>query len=271
MNSRLVLLVLLASLVATVSASSTENELPFVLHRNFLILVHGSIGDAHNLTFVLDTGASRTTVSNELTSGLPGVQDTVMAFSQTLAARRVTLPDLRMGPLSVPDLPVIAIDFTEIRRNFGARIDAIIGIDVLRRTNFAVDFRSKRIRFDEVAPMRYDAAIEPRLPYLVVRTIADGKTVFMELDTGADTNLLFAAITEGTTSKAGHAGGSDRVRRARITKLLVGNNVVKNLDAFAMDISGQDFHAFDGILAARTLHASRIAFDFEHMRVGWEE
>ena len=271
MNSRLSLFLLLASLTATVPTNAKENELPFVLHRNFLILVRGSIGDARDLTFVLDTGASRTIVSNELMSGSPGVQDTVMVFSQTLTARRLTLPELRMGPVRVTDLPVIAIDFAEIRRNFGAPIDAIIGIDVLQRTNFALDFRSKRIRFDGMAPMRYSVAIERRLPYLVVRTVADGKTVFMELDTGADTSLLFAASTDGMASIAGHAGGSDKVRRGRITKLLVGNKVVNDLDAFAMDISGQDFHAFDGILAARALHASRIAFDFDHMRVGWEE
>jgi predicted aspartyl protease len=261
------------------TADATSSDVPFKLHRDFLIVISGSIGGLDKLVLLLDTGASRTVIDSSIASKLqlPGTPDDVMVFQSTSKAQRVVLPELRFGPIHATSLPVVAMDLSEVRRNFGLHVDVILGMDVLRRRSFAVDYRAKRIVFDHMTSTTFSVRILPRLPYLVVPVAIDGSLVYLQFDTGSNGILLFDTThlpvsrdptqTNGTASDA---GGSVPVQPVRIKRLLMGDAELRPVRAFAMDISAQNFHAFGGILGARVAGASRLQFDFDRMLLGWD-
>ncbi len=70
------------------SNSSRQTKLSFRLHWGYLVIVQGSIGDVHNLNFLVDTGAS------------PSVVDLKLSRSLGLAPQpaRVTLSGTSVSP-----------------------------------------------------------------------------------------------------------------------------------------------------------------------------
>jgi hypothetical protein len=50
----------------------------------------------------------------------------------------VKIPSIRLGPLIIHDTPVVIASLEFLDHELGTRVDAIIGLDLLRRANFTV-------------------------------------------------------------------------------------------------------------------------------------
>jgi hypothetical protein len=157
--------------------------------------------NGHEFHFWLDTGSSLTILSSDVAeaagAGARGA-DTLEIVTATgrIAARPAVEASLALGTLSVRDLPAMIVDGAALSlpaRDGAApaRVDGVIGFDVIRRIDLELNYAAG------TATIREPAAPDPLRPaparnlfwlgYPVVRlTGPGGRPVHFALDTGAD-------------------------------------------------------------------------------------
>jgi hypothetical protein len=104
----------------------------------------------------------------------------VVAFGQTLRIDRATLPDLHIGSYAVGTVPAAVGDLSYLQ---GTRIDVILGLDVLARTSFSIDYSARQLSF---APSARESAVAPlRIvwPFVTVRLSVAGHPTQLLVDT----------------------------------------------------------------------------------------
>src|SRR5579864_7844268 len=81
--------------------SSRTTWMPIELKDGYLVLAKGSIGSLNNLTFLVDTGTSRTLMDARIAKQLrlTGVASKLTAFDRDVAVELVILPDLQLGAI----------------------------------------------------------------------------------------------------------------------------------------------------------------------------
>src|SRR5215470_8572909 len=101
--------------------SPSEMWIPIKLKDGFLVIANGSVGSLGNLTFLIDTGTSRTLMDSRIIKQLEltGVADKLTAFDREVDAKRVTLPDLHLGGIHAESPQVIATDLSGVAQRFG--------------------------------------------------------------------------------------------------------------------------------------------------------
>src|SRR5207247_1811466 len=135
--------------------SSSPTWLPIELKDGYLVIVKGSIGGLSNLTFVVDTGTSRTLMDAPIATQLrlTGAAHKLTAFDREVEVKLVILPDLQLGVIHAESPRVIATDLSGTAERLGIHVDAIVGIDILRLSSFSIDYDSRRLWFGGGEPM----------------------------------------------------------------------------------------------------------------------
>jgi predicted aspartyl protease len=233
----------------------------------------------NNLTFLLDTGTSRTLLDARITKRLhlEGVAHTLTVFDREVEARLVVLPDLQLGAIQTVAPQVIAMDLSGVAQRSGFYADAILGMDILRRSSFSIDYHSKRIWFDSREPIGPDLSLDRKSqPYLIVFARIDGLPVRLMIDTGCETGMLFANRLPGglkkdyvQMSRGLTVAGESPLTQIVSVRLAVGGSPAHRV-IFRVVETGNNDMGYDGIVGVRALHASRIDFNFERMTIGWK-
>jgi hypothetical protein len=115
--------------------------------------------DGADMRFLLDTGA--TTMLNLATFSKGRSKDiAVTSWTGTLAtsAKEVYLPELVLGSHTLRDLRLPAIDLSPIGKACGAKIDGILGADLLDKMGVTIDLKRRVAAFETDAgdaKMRY--------------------------------------------------------------------------------------------------------------------
>lgn len=65
------------------------------------------------------------------------------------------------------------------------RIDAIVGLDLLRLESVTLDYRARKVIFGVPSRLKRARGMESKLPYLSVKANIGGHTVRLLVDTGA--------------------------------------------------------------------------------------
>jgi hypothetical protein len=73
----------------------------------------------------------------------------------------------------------------------GVRIDAIVGLDVLARSSFSINYRTRVLRFAPTDREDSAAPLELVWPFLTVRMTIAGQQVRLLVDTGSSDLVLF--------------------------------------------------------------------------------
>jgi hypothetical protein len=176
-----------------------------------------------------------------------------------------------MGAIRLEDVPAWSMDRLPM-----LWIDALIGLDLLRRTNLTIDFEKQIVRFGPVHVGEYFQAFYPALPFLVMRISVGGEMLRVVLDSGAADLILYErrvghrlAIGASRGSKrVRHAGGKTRLRKVRLSKVSMGTTEWPEMEAFLMEEGASD-SGFDGVLGIRALGLKRLSVDFQTNRIGW--
>jgi hypothetical protein len=260
-------------------AFATPVSVPFRLHEH-LILVDGGIGDLEGLSIVLDTGASSAVVSSRIDKRLGLVREGAVAVNTWGTKQRldrvslpsVTLGGLHFGPLraSVANLPRVG----------GTRVDALIGLDLLGRFDFTIDFASRRIVFGPVPNLQHEVTLLQHPRFLAVPLRVAGTRIWVMLDSGADGLTLFrnevpeeVSVRRTFNRRAvPHIAGFSRLEKA----------YVGGVRLAAVDLGEVPVHLLDprdapptrnlrGILGITWLGFQRISFDFTRKRIGFGE
>src|SRR4029077_70954 len=116
--------------VLTASAQDPgPTSIPIKLKDGYLVVAKGSIGPLNDLTFLLDTGASRTVVDSHIAKQLrlDSLGHTLTVFDHEVEAQLVVLPDLRLGAIHAQSPPVIVTDLASVAQNLGLYADAVLG------------------------------------------------------------------------------------------------------------------------------------------------
>jgi len=244
----------------------------------YLVITTGSIGDLNNLSFLLDTGTSRTLLDARIAKQLrlARVAHRLTVFDHEVEVKLVTLPELRLGAIQAQSPQVIATDLSGVAQRFGLHVDAVIGMDILRLRNFGIDYHFKRIWFDPEEPTATALASATRgQPYLIVRASIDDFPVALMIDTGCEDVILFRnRLPNGlrmdypVPSRALTIAGEAPLEQIASGKLALGVSPAHKMRFHIIETGNNDM-GYDGILGVRALRASQIHFNFDQSTVSW--
>ena len=186
---------------AAVCHATAPLESPFAFLHNQIVLT-ASAGGEGPLNFILDTGTRDSVVdegvAERLALALGASTQVTGAGSGRATGRTATLPELRIGELSVAKLRVTVIDLSGISRSLGRHLDGVLGFGFLEQRILQIDYFHRSIRFlTEFAPpgdsesgysfaMQFGA--ESVLPVLD-QFYVNGRRLPVTLDTGSSLGL----------------------------------------------------------------------------------
>jgi hypothetical protein len=258
-----------------------SNELHMDVYQGYLLVVEASIGPLHGLRFLLDTGATHTTIDRKLAQklGLVLRPSEVVSFDKSLRIDCADLPELAYGPEHFSDVPVVVQDMRYFLA-IGLRVDGIIGWDLLRTGSFRLDFARKEVSFGPTPQFSGPSVpLRPEALFLTVQADLDGRSVQMIADTG----LLGAAFYEGAVENTrescnvlGRAmsqsvGGMVKSRSVLVPRLRLGNQDLDREVQLVQRPSSHPLPEIAGYLGISALDAKQIAFDFEHNQLRWSK
>jgi hypothetical protein len=189
----------------------------------------------------------------------------------------VLIPSIRLGPLQAENLPAIASDLSHSTGELGIRPDLIIGMDVLHRQSFEIDYQHRRLIFRESLPMRWNAKLNGNTRFSTIDSVVMGKRLRLQVDSGSTGLLVYGrrfgpftgtAVANRDPSVASLAGTTKAIA-VDSAEVQVGNWHTYRGTVF---FSGENSPVtdFDGVLGLWTLRPRRVAFDFLQMMLYWE-
>ena len=263
----------------THSLASAPVKLRFHLHWGYLVIIEGSIGNVQKLHFLVDTGAYPSVVDQKIahTLGLAEKPARVTLSNSSVQTRLVVLPSLLMGPVRVESLPVLTQDLSYFQKALGYRVDAIVGMDVLRKSSFGINYRTKEMLFGPAGSLSFSAPFETDTPVVTIQMNSQHRQMHLVVDTGGPDLMLFQSSLSDSpdfqalgTERVMDVSGTFQRRRVRIPEVYLGKVNIGSQIAFVVDDRKDDGDNFDGVLGVRGPQFWKIAFDFEHRRFCWE-
>ena len=172
---------------STAGEASSGNGSPIEVYGGYLIVAKVEVANLKGLRFLVDTGASDTVIDRRVAErlGVASQPAKLINFDKTLELDRAEVPEISFGPEHTSNVPVLIEDLGNLRPD-GKRLDGILGLDQLRRSNFIIDYGKKSMLFGAAehdgmrsVPLRLDAQT------LTARVELDGQPVQMIVDSGA--------------------------------------------------------------------------------------
>jgi predicted aspartyl protease len=268
-------------LVVSVGYGSTDQPVPFRLEKGYLIVTKCSIADLPDLTAIVDTGATETVVDSAITQRLqlPSKPDRATFIAAEGPVQSAILPSLSFGPIRINSLSIIATDLSGLTGQFGFRPDVLIGMDVLHRSSFAIDYKSRILKFERSSSsFSHAAALVDGERFALVDAVVSGQRTRLQLDTG----LLGLVMYRDESQRKMPAQSSDMpatlsgvsesfsARTRGGQQLHVGNWSAYQVPVALIDRGSHTFGGFAGLLGARTLTSHRLYLDFANMMVYWD-
>ena len=252
----------------------TQHTLPLKLYGQHLIVVHGTIGNLQNRNLVIDTGAYPSIVDHGTAKKLhlSGYTEELDAVNRTLKRTAATVPSFDVGPIHAAGVRILVDDLSAVSERFGVRIDALIGLDVLARSSFRIDYDARTMYFGPVEPLPSSAPLQITDSKLCVDLRAGTRSVRLLVDTGAEKLLLFGArvpwLSAPSTRRQQfvNVAGNFTLREIRLDQLQLGDSTMAE-PIFVSDAANLPAYSFDGFLS--TAQFRQIAFDFERQEFSW--
>jgi predicted aspartyl protease len=261
------------------SQTTSNNQLPFRLSSGYLIQVEGRIGAQSNLRFILDTGSTISIVDRKIVDKLKLDRHPAESFNfdRKLNWESATLPEVQFGPIRAAHL-VMFIGHLAEYSEFAKNADAIIGLDMLKLSNFTIEFETKKIIFHSTGPTAYVPHGDPLSDCLILELQVQGHPVRLVIDSGLPGILLYderirqrvpSLRTAGKVTNV-TMGGRVQAKQATLPDVLFGGT---NRDVSVLLVpspSPEMLPGIDGIVGIAPLKARRVNFDFVGKTITFE-
>ena len=254
----------------TVSMAPDEHTAPMVIEMDGGIVVMVRIQGRGPFRFRLDTGASRTVVSRELSARI-GLTPSGASILITPTGRTIrpliTTGELRAGCMSAAALDALVVPAADLES--GGRVDGLIGQDLLFTHVYTLDYNRRRL---SCHPSGREPAHAVRLPL----TVIDGRALVslpqargalnLVPDSGADRLVLFsragqppnALVTPREAVQTRSIAGQRVVRRVLVQALQVGDARLGDHDGVVIDAPETELMG-DGLLPLHLF--ARVTFN----------
>lgn len=266
------------------SAAQVRTEVPFHLIDGWAIVVEGELAGVPHQRMLIDTGAVPSVINVKVAKsmGLVGSVESVSLMNRTVNVERVRVPQIELGAIRVETLDMMSIDLGRIEQGLGTHIDAVVGLDLLARQNFTLDYRRKKLVFNSVidaasaVPLQINHAAGGT--FIILPLESSGETLEVLLDTGTKELTLFRPRLRGalkTLPKRGHytnvnAGGNDSAEEIEIRTVSLGRLFRQKQRALVSATSGKDLPDLDGLLGPRCVGINTLSFDFDRHLLSFE-
>ena len=235
-RGRTYLSAIVASLLVSVTplrSNETIAEVPFELYQRHLVVTKGSIGRLNGLSLLIDTGSIPSMVDARIARKLHlnAEPSMLIAFGQQIPIQSAALEGFRIGSLHSGPVPAGIGDLSYLE---GVQIDAIVGLDVLARTSFSIDYQNHVLGFSPAGRENSVAPLELAWPFLTVRMTIAGQQVRLLVDTGSSDLVLFKERMPAALSGAPwrgdktvqYASGVARLRRLELRQVGLGEHIL---------------------------------------------
>jgi hypothetical protein len=262
------------------SPKEQKTEIPFGLYNGNLIVVKATVGSLKNVNLILDTGTSPTAINQVMADhfNVRGKAALLQTLNGTIQVQSVTLPRIQIGPLHADSIRGVVEDLSFLERSLGISLGGIAGLDILRSSSFAIDYRRQKIIFGPIAASQKAVRFETQIPYLSVKAKIGGQQVRLLVDSGTGGLLVYRNRLRSTMEQlridpnrsiSTPVGGGTHVRwLSAEVSLENGNLGARNVAIADVDSDPQD--DFDGLFGLATMGFRKVSFDFENGLFGWE-
>lgn len=168
------------------------------------VLVPVSVNGGEPLTFILDTGAGKTSITpaaveNLALSKVPGEGAPIMGVHGKTVNPEVNIQSIAVGDARISDIQAIVLDLNHITRG-NWQADGILGMDFLRHFDVRLDFAGSVVNFYSAASDRSNCSACPTgIDGIVFETIDPG---FIVLPATVAAKPVSALLDSGS----GHSG-----------------------------------------------------------------
>jgi hypothetical protein len=267
-----------ASLAATPPRNPSNNSndsiprasIPVKVYRGFLVVAEGQFGAAlEHQNFVLDTGTSPSIVNSRVAKqlGLAVASAHETQMSGNRASEVAVLPELEIGPIHAVSLPVFVMDLSRLERDLGIPIAGQLGLDVLGRSSFRLDYKLKVLEFGEVEQRGVPIPVDSSSPIAVLPVTVAGKSIRLLVDTGTDRLVVFGRRTGQSLPEPFSVQGHEARMAAGLTIETPPVNMVLDGGKYSVEkaylIPRSEDTLFDGLVGVRALGFLAITFDLK--------
>jgi hypothetical protein len=249
-----------------VNGDVQKTSIHFELFHDYLIVLHGSAGPIKGLNFLLDTGATPSVLEPSLAArlALHTTPIDIAVLQGTTHGASATLPDLRIGPVSRTDFPILIEDLSFVQKVVPVHLDGIVGLDVLGQSPFVIDYASRKIVFGPIdlpslVPLQLDHGLA------MLSAMVNERPAQLLLDTGAPSLILFRSAADAHVRLVSSDSIGDHEEGAlRLATLTLGSATIRHPSAFVVTNDADAGHHFAGLLSPAGLGLTRIAIDLQH-------
>src|SRR5437773_627419 len=141
---------------ATLSPKKAKVKFRLAGDAQPLILMPVRVNGEGPFEFILDTGAGTSLLSSELSKKL---NIKIISTKEGLSAggkvsiSLAKIDSLAVGQAKLDDVDVGIVDFSDIGKTIGAKIDGDLGYNFLKQFPLTIDYRDCDIRFDDPKPI----------------------------------------------------------------------------------------------------------------------
>lgn len=238
----------------------------FELYRDYLIVLHPTVGTLRGLNFLLDTGATPTVLDTRLAAKLRlnSVTTQIAVLQGTIQGWSATLPSLQVGPVAKQMLPVVVEDLTSIQKVLPVHLDGILGLDVLGQVTFTIDYEARVIRFGIAADLPVRVPLHMKQGLALLDATLDQQPIQLLLDTAAPSLFLFTSGSDSDVPPkevpASSMGHYDH-RSIRLKDLTLGTANFRHPSAFVVASRREPGHDFGGVVSPTGLGITRLTVD----------
>jgi predicted aspartyl protease len=247
--------------------SMPRGGISITVRKGFLVLAVGQIGGIRGRqNFVVDTGTSPSVLNTRLAKrmGLEVRVGKLVAAGKPVEVEQIVLPELALGPIEVTSLRMNVMDLSPWEKDLGTEVAGLIGMDVLGRTNFRLDYEKRQLEFGGKAEEGIAVGYDHASGVALAEATLQGRRVRLIVDTGSDLVVVYGENWDGEkkeTRGGVSVAGPEMVREIEKAQMLLGGRSFSGSRTYCVP-TGKGV-GYDGFVGVRALKLRGVSFDRE--------